>query len=159
RFLLELGHTKNITVSMHGHKPVNFHFDRAPLKPDDWPHWQHPINRERIYDFYAKEAENGRQLKPVPRLLPEFPGLDGGKQGQWGNQSEPSWIDGRWNNTNLGSVMCGVFRGAGVTVPKAVCVRLGERGEMAACFNPETLNYEAVWQGGFVRFSNVRHGF
>ena len=37
-------------------------------------------------------------------------------------------------------------------------MRLGERGELAACFNPETLCYEAVWKGGFVRFSNVRHG-
>ena len=31
-------------------------------------------------------------------------------------------------------------------MPKAVCVRLGDRGELAACFNPETLCYEAVWQ-------------
>ena len=38
-----------------------------------------------------------------------------------------------------GSVLSGVFRGKGLIVPKGVCVRLGERGEMAACFNPETL--------------------
>ena len=46
-----------------------------------------------------------------------------------------------------------------MTVPKGVCVRLGDRGELAACFNPETLCYEAVWNGGFVKFSATRHGF
>jgi azurin len=46
-----------------------------------------------------------------------------------------------------------------VTVPRAVCVRLGEHDELAACFNPETLCYDALWQGGFVKFSSVRHGF
>ena len=29
----------------------------------------------------------------------------------------------------------------------------------AACFNPDTLCYEALWKGGFVKFSSVRHGF
>ena len=46
----------------------------------------------------------------------------------------------------------------GVTVPKAVCVRLGDRGELSACFNPQTLRYEALWTGGFVRFDPKRHG-
>jgi hypothetical protein len=44
-------------------------------------------------------------------------------------------------------------------VPKSVCVRIGDQGELAACFNPETLTYDALWQGGFIRFSPVRHGF
>ena len=46
-----------------------------------------------------------------------------------------------------------------MTVPKGVCVRLGDRNEMSACFNPETLSYEALWRGGFVKFSATRHGF
>jgi azurin len=37
-------------------------------------------------------------------------------------------------------------------------VRLGDRGELAVCFNTETLCYEALWSGGFVKFSSVRHG-
>ena len=64
----------------------------------------------------------------MPPLLPEFPGLDGGKYGHWGNQNETAWTDDRWNRTDLGSVLCGVFRGAGVTVPRAVCLRLGIPG-------------------------------
>ncbi len=79
--------------------------------------------------------------------------------GHWGNQNEKTWADARWNGTDLGSLLCGIFRGAGATVPKGVCIRLGDRGELSACFNPQTLSYEAVWKDGFIGFSNVRHGF
>jgi putative heme-binding domain-containing protein len=159
RFLLELGRTRGLETAAHAHLPATFAYDRAPLDPDQWPSWQKPVNRDRLYDYYAKEAAYFRTQQPIPPLLPDFPGLDGGKQGHWGNQNEQSWTDDRWNQADLGSVMCGVFRGAGVTVPRAVCVRLGEKGELAACFNPETLCYEALWQDGFVKFSPVRHGF
>jgi len=178
RFLMDLGRKDAVAADLllsYGHTAVTFPFDRKPLRPELWPNWQHPVNRERVYDFYAKEAEyfmgrgtgvqpakvsNGRwQAGSPPHLLPQFPGLDGGRLGHWGNQNETTWADGRWNETELGSLMCGVFRGAGVTVPRGVCVRVGERGEMAACFNPDTLSYDAVWQGGFVKFSSVRHGF
>ena len=95
----------------------------------------------------------------MPLLLPEWPDLDGGKYGHWGNQDDTVWTDDRWNQTDLGSLQCGVFRAGNLTVPRAVCVRLGEDGALAACFNPDTLQIEAVWQGGFVRFSERRHGF
>ncbi len=161
RFLLELGRPEGSSAAAlmrHSHALAEFPYDRAPLDKEQWPSWQLPVNRERIYDFYAKEAEYfTKQKAPLP-LLPQFPGLDGGVAGHWGNQNEDTWADGRWNQTNLGTLLCGIFRGAGVTVPKGVCVRLGDRGELAACFNPETLCYEAVWKGGFVKFSNVRHG-
>jgi putative heme-binding domain-containing protein len=159
RFLLELGHTEGIAATAHAHEPAKFTPDRAPLVPEHWPHWQHRVNRDRLYDYYARQAEYFMRQKPVPPLLPEFPGLDGPKYGHWGNQDEAYWADDRWNRTDVGSLMCGVFRGAGVTVPRGVCVRLGEAGELAACFNPDTLCYEAVWQGGFIKFSGVRHGF
>ncbi len=65
-----------------------------------------------------------------------------------------TWADDRFRNaTDLGNVLSGVFRGAGATVPKGVCVRLGDKGEMSVCFNPQTLCYEALWKGGFVKFS------
>ena len=72
----------------------------------------------------------------MPALLPPFPGLDGGKQGHWGNQNEETWADGRWNQTDLGTVLSGVFRGAGVTVPKGVCVRLGDRRRAGGLLQP-----------------------
>ncbi|HLN33103.1 MAG TPA: DUF6797 domain-containing protein [Gemmataceae bacterium] len=162
RFLLDRGRVEDASAEMllsHSHVAARFPYDRAPLRPEDWPSWQHPVNRDRLYDFYAKEAEYFRTQPSVPPLLPEFPGLDGGKYGHWGNQNEATWADDRWNQTVLGSVMCGVFHGRGVTVPRGVCVRLGERGELSACFNPDTLCYEALWRDGFVKFSAVRHGF
>jgi azurin len=91
--------------------------------------------------------------------LPEFPGLDGPRHGHWGNQDEASWADNRWNKTDLGSLLCGVFHARGMVVPRGVCVRLGDNGELSICFNPATLCYEALWRGGFIKFSPVRHGF
>ena len=161
RFLFDLGRTGSAAadhVRRNSHMMAEFAYDRAPIHPEQWPSWQHPVNRDRVYDFYSKEAAYFMKQSSVPSLLPTFPGLDGGKNGHWGNQSEATWADDRWNHTELGTVLSGVFRGAGVTVPKGVCVRLGERGELATCFNPQTLCYEAVWSGGFVKFSATRHG-
>jgi putative heme-binding domain-containing protein len=161
RFLLDLGRAGTKAADQlkeHTHSIANFSFDRAPLHPERWPNWQHHVNRDRIYDFYAKEAVHFMSKPNVPTLLPPFPGLDGGKNGHWGNQNEDTWADGRWNQTDLGTVLSGVFRGDGLVVPKGVCVRLGDHGELATCFNPETLLYEAVWSGGFVKFSATRHG-
>ncbi|MDA1229169.1 MAG: heme-binding domain-containing protein, partial [Planctomycetota bacterium] len=142
---------------MHG--PAEFPVTREPLDPGRWQNASLPVTRDRLYDFYAKQAEYFRQQHHVPMLLAQFPGLDGGQQGHWGNQNEASWADGRWNETHLGSVQAGVFQGNGKTVARGVCVRLGDDGELSACFNPDTLTYDAVWSGGFVNFDSVRHGF
>lgn len=168
RFLLELGKTDGLAdLAAHSHVAAGFPIDRTPLQPRDWPNWRHPVNRDRLYDFYAREAEHFRKQAIVPVLLPPFPGMDGGKFGHWGNQNEKTWADNRWNQTKLGSVMCGVFHAPGITVPRGVCLRLGERGELAVCFDPDTLRYAALWlppepakvKENFVRFSAVRHGF
>ena len=121
RFLLDLGRPGQSAAGQllaHSHTPATFSYDRAPLHPEDWPSWRHPVNRDRVYDFYAKEAEYFSKQPNVPALLPPYPGLDGGTLGHWGNQSDATWVDGRWNQTDLGTLLCGVFRGAGVTVPK-----------------------------------------
>ncbi len=161
RLLIDLGRTTGLENEVVAESsPAEFVYDRAPLDKTIWKLWQEPVNRDRVYDFYLKEALHFRSQSHRPHLLPAFPGLDGGKQGHWGNQNEEVWKDNRWNSTDLGTVLCGIFHGpGGVTVPKGVCVRLGDNGEMAACFNPETLTYDAVWQGGFLSFSEIRHGF
>ena len=157
RYLLELGKTKGLDDLVH--EPVRFTYSREPLRPEDWPNRTHYDNRDRVYDFYTREALHFRSQRPLPLLLPEWPGLDGGAFGHWGNQNDNVWRDDRWNQTDLGSLQCGVFRAGKVTVPRAVCVRLGASSEMAACFNPDTLQIEALWEGGFVRFGDHRFGF
>jgi len=149
---------------MHMHGPASFPLTTAPLKLENWPGAGYRVNRDRLYDFYTKQAEYFRKRSPKPMLLGAYPGLDGGQQaetphGHWGNQNESTWADGRWNETELGSVQAGVFRAPGITVPRGVCVRLGDDQEMSACFNPDTLAFDAVWSGGFVKFDSVRHGF
>ncbi len=147
------------TVLSHAvaYRPETFPYTREPLQPEHWPSWEHPVNRGRVYDFYAKQAEHFRRRPHGPLLAP-FPGLDGGDGGHWGNQDETTWRGHLWNQSQLGSVQCGVFHGEGIVVPRGVCVRLGEQGEFATCFNPDTLAYEVVWRG-FVKFSEVRQGF
>ncbi|TWU18775.1 Azurin [Allorhodopirellula heiligendammensis] len=142
---------------MHG--PVEFPVSHAPLQPANWPHASDWVNRDRLYDFYTKQAEHFRQQPHLPMLINAYPGLDGGERGHWGNQSEMDWADDRWNETKLGCWQAGVFRADGITVPRGVCVRLGDEGEMSACFNPETLSFDAVWTGGFVKFESARMGF
>ncbi len=141
-------------------EPVRFPFVQAPLQPELWPAWQAPVNRDRVYDFYAKQAEwlLAQPAAQRPALLMEYPGLDGGKLGHWGNQNETTWTDGRWNTTDLGRVAAGVLRSGAKTIVKGVCALLGDHGEMACCFDPETLTYPLVWQGGFVEYAEFRHG-
>jgi len=142
---------------MHG--PAKFDFTKTPIQPELWPNSGHHVNRDRVYDFYTKQAEHFRRQQHVPMLLSASPGLDGGQQGHWGNQTEEDWSSNRWNETQLGVVQAGVFHAKGITVRRAVCVRLGDNQELSACFNPDTLSYDAVWADGFVSFSSVRQGF
>src|SRR5262245_40710384 len=104
RFLIDCRGPGVGAMIAHLHKPATFAFGREPLDPQTSPSWRAPVNRERLYDFYAKEADYFRTVKPTPLLLPEFPGLDGGTLGHWGNQNEDVWTDGRWNDTILDRV-------------------------------------------------------
>lgn len=140
----------------HAHAPAEFEFTNAPLSADQWPQHNHHVNRDRLYDFYRKQALHFRDVQPRPALLTQFPGLDGGSFGHWGNQDEAAWADARWNQTDLGSLQCGVLHGPGIRIPRAICIRVGD---LSACFNPDTLHWDAVWTGGFLKFSDVRHGF
>ncbi len=132
---------------------------RAPLEPELNPYWEAEINRDRVYDFYAKQALHFGNLEPaeVPEILPAFPGLDGGKYGHWGNQNDKdTWKDGRVREMDHGSMVSGVFRGAGLTLPRAVSVRLGDG--INAVFDQKTLTFAAAWKGELVEWSDVRRG-
>ncbi len=166
-FLSDLGRFEKVrpeviaTILSHAtpHEPAKFQFTREPLDKVAWPNWQARVNHDRIYDFYSKQADYFRSRPNEPFLM-EFPGLDGGDLGHWGNQNEQTWESNWWNEATLGSVQCGVFHGPNRrVVPRGVCVRLGDHGELSACFDPEQLTYPTVWRGDFLEFSTVRHGF
>ncbi len=138
-------------------KAVEFTPDLPPLNKADHQHWQEFVNRERTFDFYGKQALHFMKQKPLPALIPPFPGMDGGQQGHWGNQNDQvTWKDGRWAASDLGSVFSGVFKGAGLTIPKAVCVRFEDK---AAVFDPERMAWRLEWSGGFIKLNDNRHGF
>ncbi|MFM8891866.1 MAG: DUF6797 domain-containing protein, partial [Planctomycetia bacterium] len=158
RYLLELGRTPGLESLSH--RPAAFSPAREPLEPEDWPNAKAFVNRDRVYDFYTKEAAHFRGLQPLPLLVPACRGLDGGMFGHWGNQTDAeTWNDGRRNDSDSGSVQCWPLALPGRVVPRAVCLRLGDRGELSACFNPDTLAIEAAWSGGFLTFASQRHGF
>lgn len=167
-FLIELGTYKRIQpdaidalfAHSHVHHPVSFEPKRPPLEPAQWQSWQEEVNRDRVYDFYRKQARHFRSVSPRPSLVTEYPGLDGGQYGHWGNQSEPVWADGRWSNSDLGSLQCGVFHGDGISVARGMCVTFSnDTDSISACFDPDSLTYPRVWKNGFVSFTDVRHGF
>ena len=135
---------------------VEFRPAKPPLHPDETRLWKAFVNRDRIYDFYAKQAAAfGGAVAQT--LLPEYPGLDGGLYGHQGNQNDQvTWRDRRWEQADKGSLFSGVFRGEGLTIPKAVCVHEGDR---SACFDPVTLTFPLEWKGGFVQLGEMRHGF
>ncbi|MDB6150420.1 MAG: putative heme-binding protein, partial [Chthoniobacter sp.] len=130
--------------------------EREPLDAAAHPLHTHPINRDRIYDFYAKQARDFAASAEKPNLLPAFPGLDSGRSGHWGNQTEANWNNARWNEMDPGSMQAAIFRHADRTVARAVCVRLEDA---AVCFDPDTLTWPEAWRGGFVRFGTARFGF
>lgn len=136
-----------------------YFFAHAPLEPADHPLGTAYVNRDRVYDFYAKQAIRFLDVRPAPKLLSTFPGLDGGRFGHWGNQNEDVWSSSRWNDMDHGSMLGCIFRTATVTVPRAVLVRLGDEGRVNACFDPDRLSWPAAWRGDFVRHSSVRAGF
>jgi azurin len=138
-------------------KAAEFKPDLKPLHPEDNIHWQEFVNRERVFDFYGKQALHFMKQKPLPELIPQFPGLDGGQQGHWGNQNDQvTWKDNRFATSDHGSVFSCVFKGAGQTIPKAVCFR---EGDISYVFDPETLSFPVSWTGGFIKLGDARHGF
>lgn len=82
--------------------PVLAQYDSRPLRSPlaAEPHFQtslgreghrfegYPINRYNLYDFYARQAQYWLSKGETPDLLLPYPGLQGGRQGHWGNTNE-----------------------------------------------------------------------
>jgi putative heme-binding domain-containing protein len=167
-FLADLGHHTRLRVDIamsvlehaQPHAPAEFPHERDPIDPSAYPSWQAHVNRNRVYDFYTKQANYFRLKDKPEHLLAPYLGLDTGVYGHWGNQNEQTWANEAWNRTTLVSLQSGVFHGSdGLVVPRAFCVQLGDQQELAVCFNSDTATYDAMWNGGFLQFSSFRHGF
>jgi hypothetical protein len=103
-------------------KPVGFIPKREPLEPGAHLLRDHPVNQHRLYDFYAKQALWWHEQSVKPLLISPFPGLDAGKFGHWGSQTEASWESDEWNHMDLGQRQSGVFRRDKLVVPtRGVC--------------------------------------
>ncbi len=167
RFLIVLGQNKDLDMpsieatirKANTHEPATFPLVRAPIHQELRPAWTQPVNRNRVYDFYTKQAAYFSKQAKRPEWLAAFPGLDGEDFGHWGNQDEASWKGDEWNVVVPGLVQCGVFHSDKKPIPRAICFRMGTGRAWSACFNPDTMTYEKLWSGGFLKYSDVRHGF
>ena len=117
------------------------------------------VNEARLYEFYQRQADFYMESSnEVPVVLPAYPGLDGGLHGHWGKHNQNNHSDVRWNDAEMGEVVTRVFRGGDMVVLKGVCLLLGEKRELSACFDPLILIYRSVWENGFVHFDGFRWG-
>jgi len=118
-----------------------------------------PFPLNRVSDFYAKQAHGYLQSKrPVPELLPEFSGIDGGTFGHWGQNPEADNYDNTLNDVDVGSLLAQVVTHSGRRTTKAVVVRLGKDAPLSALFDPIRLTFTDLWQGDLVRWNSARYG-
>jgi len=112
----------------------------------------------RVRDFYLKQAQ--RQLdsdKPSPAYLPEFPGLDGGTFGHWGQNPATDNDDHTLNEVDTGNVVAQIAHHFGQVTPKAVAVQIGDQLHHTALFDPTRLTFTNIWKDG-ITWSAHRFG-
>ena len=97
-------------------------------------------------------------VESIPDLIPQFPGLDGGAFGHWGQNPEDVNFDHTLNDVETGNVVCQVVNHFGSTTNKGVAVRIDDLTKTSALFDPERLYFVDVWQGGFVKWGASRFG-
>lgn len=119
-----------------------------------------PFPQNRLRDFYFRQAEQFLASdKPIPPLLPQFPGLDGGAFGHWGQNPSERSIDTTLNSVDSGNVICSRVRHFGQNTQKGVAVRLSAGIDAASVvFDPESLSFIDSWRGGFVSRGSGRFG-
>lgn len=119
-----------------------------------------PFPENRLRDFYFRQAEQLLNSgKPIPPLLPQYPGLDGGAFGHWGQNPSERSIDTTLNEVDSGSVICSRIIHFGKNTHKGVAVRLSEGADaVSAVFDPLKLTFTDSWRGGFVSRGSGRFG-
>ncbi len=116
------------------------------------------VNEARVYDFYQRQADYYMADEAQSKLVPAFPGLDAGLHGHWGKHNQNRYEDGRWNDIDMGPILGQTVRHGKLGVGKGIAINLGTDQKLSVCFDPETLSYPMLWQGGFVSFDPFRWG-
>lgn len=118
-----------------------------------------PFPQNRLRDWYAEQARNYLHSgKSLPEVMPAFPGMDGGKFGHWGQNTEENYYDRTLNEVDTGRVVSQVTNHFGNVTLKAVNVRVPGAGKFSVLFDPQKLTFTDAWQGGFVQWDSRRFG-
>lgn len=124
-----------------------------------------PFPQNRVRDFYARQAEDAMAAQDagnaVPELLPQFPGLDGGAFGHWGQNPAERSIDRTLNEVDSGNVICNRIIHFGSNTHKGVAVNLpcpDDATPHSVVFDPVRLTFIDHWTDGFVSRGSNRFG-
>ncbi len=71
-------------------------------------------------------------------------------------QKESDWVDGRWNQTDLGRFHSSVLPLSNGVIAKGLSVRVGEKATVV--YDTETATLRGGWTGGFLKFRPGRYG-
>ncbi len=119
-----------------------------------------PFPQNRVVDFYSRQAAGflaGSRAVPAD-VLPQFPGLDGGGFGHWGQNPEDVSFDRSLNEADTGNVVVQLTHHFGRVTAKAVNVLLDPARKFTVLYDPLKLTVTDAWQGGFVNWGFVRFG-
>ena len=132
----------------------------SPLSAEEFA----PFPQNRVRDFYFRQAEYFLSSgKPLPDVLPQFPGLDGGAFGHWGQNPTENSVDRDINNVDSGNVICSHIKHLGRISHKGVAINLSAKeaatgDTVSAVFDPLKLTFVDSWKGGFVSRGFNRFG-
>jgi putative heme-binding domain-containing protein len=119
-----------------------------------------PFPQNRVVDFYSRQAAGflaGSREVPSD-VLPQFPGLDGGGFGHWGQNPEDVSFDRSLNEADTGNVVMQLTHHFGRTTAKAVNVLLDPARRFTVLYDPLKFTVTEAWQGQFVNWGFVRFG-
>ncbi|MEZ6126543.1 MAG: plastocyanin/azurin family copper-binding protein [Planctomycetaceae bacterium] len=119
-----------------------------------------PFPENRVQDFYFHQAEEIlKSGQPIPEFLAQFPGMDGGAFGHWGQNPAEASNDDTLNDVDSGNVICSRIRHFGHNTQKGVALRLTQLpATVTAVFDPLTFSFIETWSGGFVSRGSGRFG-
>jgi azurin len=113
------------------------------------------VNEVRLYDFYQRQADYYMYSKnQIPKVIPSYPGLDGGEHGHWGKYNQNNYRDSRWNEMGQSGFM---GQQMDSIAPDTISVLLGNNC-YAAFSAKANLSFFRFWKGEFVKFGDFRWG-